>query len=109
MVTLFLGGIYADSDTVCQKPIMEWGQMFDDSLILGVEAQNVDTGDHPLHEGARNVLVAQYVFGHAAMHPMALLNMRRILTYEKRLLEVADQNLPAVDRLKGVLATTGER
>lgn len=40
LVTAALGGIYVDSDTSCKLPIDQWGYQYDDSLVLGVEAQN---------------------------------------------------------------------
>ena len=107
MVTAFLGGVYADSDTICAKPIEEWGVHRDETLVVGVEAQNVDTGGMELHEGARTVLFAQYVFASAAFHPGLLRMVHRLVDRKDSLVGAAAPALSPVERLRNVLATTG--
>ncbi len=105
VVTTFLGGIYADIDTICKRPVESWGVNYDDSLILGVEAQNIQAAEGPLHEGPRKVLFAQYVFGSAAFHPAGLTLLKTNIANQEKLLNMSELN-PA-DRLSTVLATTG--
>ena len=107
MVAAFLGGIYADSDTICAKPIADWGVRRDETLVVGVEAQNVDPQGMSLHEGARTVLFAQYVFASAAFHPGLVRMVQRLVDRKEELTAAAAPALSPVERLRNVLATTG--
>lgn len=107
VVTCFLGGLYADSDTICVKPVAAWGVLPTDRLVLGVEAQNVDTKGGPLHEGSRRVFFAQFLFASAAFHPVTVNVLRRIQKDQASLFLLGDPGLDPRERLAGVLQTTG--
>lgn len=100
-------GVYADSDTVCTKPAVEWIQDRQAGLIVGVEAQNVDTTGSHRHEGQRTVVFAQYAFATGAFHPAIVRMLNRLVEREDALLETASSSLTPEDRLHAVLSTTG--
>lgn len=106
LVTAFLGGVYADSDTVCKTPVADWLER-PMGLILGVEAQNVDTAGSHRHEGDRTVVFAQYAFATGAFHPVLIRMLHRIMGGREELLGAASPLLTPNDRLRAVLGTTG--
>lgn len=107
LVTTFLGGVYADSDTICKRPIMEWVADRPRGLIVGVEAQNIDTTGTRRHEGDRTVVFSQYAFATGAFHPVLIRMLHRIMDGEEGLLAAASPSLTPKDRLRAVLRTTG--
>lgn len=107
LVTAFFGGIYGDADTVCKRPISQWGQHSDDSFIGGVEAQNVHIGSGLRHEGARTVQLAQYAFASAAFQPLLLDLLESATAKIENAVVAEDRDTTAVGRLRSVLSSTG--
>ena len=106
-VTGLLGGFYADSDVKCIKPIKEWNFHHDDSYVVGIEAQNVQTGGGPRHEASRTVQLSQYVYAVAAFQPTMMSLLGSILASKDLILAAARANLTPAERLKNVLDTAG--
>ena len=99
-------GIYADSDTVCMKPVANWTAAdIQTGLIVGVEAQNVDTEQR--HEGHRTVVLSQYVFAASAFHPVLARMLYRLVDGKAALVAAAAPSLAPAERLSAVLRSTG--
>jgi len=103
-MTCTITGIYADSDTLCVKPIARWTDR-QQGLVVGVEAQNVDTRDMGRHEGNRAVVFSQYVFAAGAFHPALVRMLYRLVDDEETLLGAASPSLSPEDRLHAVIRT----
>lgn len=95
LVVLAEGGVYSDSDTNCLKPIPEWIDGIDSSLIVGVEA---DLSDANLPEAnslwydywIRRLQFCQWTFAGEAGHPALVGVVWRIMQKTKAWKRAAD-------------------
>lgn len=107
IATAVFGGFYGDADTVCKRPIHLWGHHSDDSFIGGIEAQNMQIGNGPRHEGSRTVQLSQYAFASAAFQPLLLDLLESATAKIEQAIISEDRDTSIVGRLKSVLTSTG--
>lgn len=70
LLVFTFGGVYTDTDTICLKPIRNWGDGKPDiSLIVGVEADAKDIPDWEKSYG-RQLQMVQWTFAAAPGHPV---------------------------------------
>ncbi|KAI9030287.1 hypothetical protein DFJ74DRAFT_656088 [Hyaloraphidium curvatum] len=107
IVTGLLGGYYGDADTVCKRPILQWGHGGKTAFVSGVEAQNVKVEGEKYHPGQRTVQLTQYAFASAAFHPIMLDLLAKIVSFADVIVASSEPTLTDTQRLARILATTG--
>ncbi|KAI9015370.1 hypothetical protein DFJ74DRAFT_679919 [Hyaloraphidium curvatum] len=100
-----LGGIASDSDMVCTKPVAEWGHHSDDSMILGVDEEEVSRG--PDSRAKRKVLFGTQVLGSAAFQPAMLDLLNRIEERAEAVAAAADPNSTPDELVNALSEATG--
>jgi len=91
MLLLKFGGLYADVDVECERPVSTWAGWDTSSLLVGIEFDARALADYRKREFARQLQFCQWTMAAAPNHPVLQCVVDRVV---KNLLDLQAQNLP---------------